>query len=59
MVVSKIDPHYTHEHVSRSVDYASKVLLKLREKKIPLGDIPDEVFLAGMLLPDGGKIFPP
>lgn len=59
LVVSKIDPHYTHEHVSRSVDYASKVLKKMREKKVPLGDIPDEIFLAGILLHDVGKIFTP
>jgi len=59
MVVSKIDPHYTHEHVSRSVEYASKVLGKLREKQVSLGDIPDEVFLAGILLHDVGKIFTP
>ena len=59
MVVSKIDPHYTHEHVSRSVDYAAKVLLKLREQGMPLGNTPDEVFLAGILLHDIGKIFTP
>lgn len=59
VVVSKIDPHYTHEHVSRSVDYATKVLQRLREKSLPLGDTPDEVFLAGILLHDIGKIFTP
>ncbi len=59
MVVSKIDPHYTHEHVSRSVEYATKILTKLREMGIALGDAPDEVLLAGILLHDVGKIFTP
>ena len=59
MVISKIDPHYTHEHVSRSVDYATKVLQKLRDKGVPLGETPDEVLLAGILLHDVGKIFTP
>ena len=59
MVVSKIDPHYTHEHVSRSVDYATKVLERLRDDGVALGETPDEIFLAGILLHDIGKIFTP
>ena len=59
MVVSKIDPHYTHEHVSRSVEYASKILTKLRQKGISFNNTPDEVMLAGILLHDIGKIFTP
>jgi len=59
MVVSKIDPHYTHEHVSRSVEYAQKILTKLRQKGVLFGDSPDEVMLAGILLHDIGKIFTP
>ncbi len=59
MVVSKIDPHYTHEHVSRSVEYAGKILTRLRERGVPLGGMPDEVLLAGILLHDVGKIFTP
>ncbi len=59
MVISKIDPHYTHEHVSRSVDYAGRILTKLREMGISLGDMPDELLLAGILLHDVGKIFTP
>ena len=59
LVISKIDPHYTHEHVSRTGDYAAMVLERLREKQVPLGDTPDEVFLAGILLHDIGKIFTP
>src|SRR3989338_4090727 len=31
-VVSKIDPHYTHEHVVRSVDYATRIIQKLHEQ---------------------------
>lgn len=59
MVVSKIDPHYTHEHVSRSVEYAGKILTKLRAKGVNFNDMPDEVLLAGILLHDVGKIFTP
>ena len=58
-VVSKIDPHYTHEHVVRSVDYASKIIQKLREQKVSLGDTEEEVLIAGILLHDIGKIFTP
>jgi len=59
MVVSKIDPHYTHEHVSRSVEYASKILKKLCQRGVSFGDVPDEIMLAGILLHDIGKIFTP
>ena len=59
MVVSKIDPHYTHEHVSRSVEYASKIITKLRERGLSLGEVSEEVLLAGILLHDVGKIFTP
>ena len=59
MVISKIDPHYTHEHVSRSVEYASKIISKLRERGVTLGTMPEEVLLAGILLHDVGKIFTP
>jgi len=59
LIISKIDPHYTHEHVSRSVEYAGKILAKLREIGVPLGGMPDELLLAGILLHDVGKIFTP
>lgn len=59
LVVSKIDPHYTHEHVSRSGEYAARIITKLRGMGVPLGDIPEEVLLAGILLHDVGKIFTP
>ena len=59
MVISKIDPHYTHEHVSRSVEYAAKIIAKLREMGVSFGGIPDELLLAGILLHDVGKIFTP
>ena len=59
LVISKIDPHYTHEHVSRSVEYAGKILTRLRERGVPLGGMPDELLLAGILLHDVGKIFTP
>ena len=59
LVVSKIDPHYTHEHVSRSVEYAGKIIAKLREMGVVLNGMQDEVLLAGILLHDVGKIFTP
>ncbi len=59
LVISKIDPHYTHEHVSRSVEYAGKILTKLREMGVSLGGMSDELLLAGILLHDVGKIFTP
>ena len=59
-VVTKIDPHYTHEHVVRSVDYASKILQHLREQgSVSLAGADEEVLLAGILLHDIGKIFTP
>jgi putative two-component system response regulator len=59
LVISKIDPHYTHEHVSRSMEYATLILGKLRQMGVSLGGLPDEVLLAGILLHDVGKIFTP
>jgi len=58
-VVSKIDPHYTHDHIIRTVEYASKILQKMREKGMQLGEAEEEVLLAGILLHDIGKIFTP
>jgi len=58
-VVSKIDPHYTHEHVVRSVDYASKIIQKLRQQGVDFGEVQEESLLAGILLHDIGKIFTP
>ena len=60
-VVSKIDPHYTHEHVVRSVEYASKIIQRLREQgnvKVREAE-EEEVLMAGILLHDVGKIFTP
>ena len=59
MVISKIDPHYTHEHVSRSVEYAGKIITRLRQDGMDFGGVPDELLLAGILLHDVGKIFTP
>ena len=59
LVISKIDPHYTHEHVSRSVEYASKIIARLRQEGMSFDGIPDELLLAGILLHDVGKIFTP
>ncbi len=59
-VVSKIDPHYTHEHVVRSVEYASKIIQKLREQgNVKVREAEEEVLMAGILLHDVGKIFTP
>ena len=59
MVVSKIDPHYTHEHVSRSVEYATAIIARLREQGMSFGEMSEEALLAGILLHDVGKIFTP
>lgn len=59
LLLNKVDPHYTHEHTARSVEYAAKVLDKLRSKGVDLGGIPEEQLLAGVLLHDIGKIFTP
>jgi len=59
LVISKIDPHYTHEHVSRSVEYATRIIARLRERGMAFGAVQEEVLLAGILLHDVGKIFTP
>ncbi len=59
LVISKIDPHYTHEHVSRSVEYAGKIISRLRQEGMDFGGVSDELLLAGILLHDVGKIFTP
>ena len=58
-VVAKIDPHYTQEHVVRSVEYASKIIKKLRQQGVEFGEASEDVLLAGILLHDIGKIFTP
>ena len=58
-VVSKIDPHYTHDHVSRSAEYASKIIGKLRAMGMSFNGIQEEILIAGILLHDVGKIFTP
>jgi HD-GYP domain-containing protein (c-di-GMP phosphodiesterase class II) len=58
-VISKIDPHYTHEHVSRSMEYASTIVARLREEGMDFDGMSDELLLAGILLHDIGKIFTP
>jgi putative two-component system response regulator len=59
MILCKIDPHYTHEHVSRSVEYATQIIAKLRQLGASLDQVSDEILLAGILLHDVGKIFTP
>ena len=58
-VVHRLDPHYTSEHIQRVVAYAKKVVDKLAERGIGLGNISEEMFLSGVLLHDVGKIFTP
>src|SRR3989338_6279988 len=36
LLLNKVDPHYTHEHTARAVEYAAKVLDKLRAKGVDL-----------------------
>ncbi len=59
LVISKIDPHYTHEHVSRSMEYASRIITRLRQMGMSFGEVQEEILLAGILLHDVGKIFTP
>ena len=59
LVISKIDPHYTHEHVSRSVEYAGKIIKKLQQRGMSFDGVQEEALLAGILLHDVGKIFTP
>ena len=59
LVISKIDPHYTHEHVSRSVEYATTILKRLKEMNFSFDEVTEEAMLAGILLHDVGKIFTP
>ncbi|MBI3320423.1 MAG: response regulator [Candidatus Omnitrophica bacterium] len=58
-VVSKIDPHYTQQHVVRSVEFASKIVQKLRSQGMHFKETEEEILLAGILLHDIGKIFTP
>ncbi len=56
--VGKMDPDYTHEHILRTKGIAGRIVQRLKERGIPLG-IPEELFLAGILLHDVGKLFTP
>ncbi len=59
MILSKIDPYFTHEHVSRSRAYALQLIARLRQRGV-LGDaVSDELLLAGVALHDLGKICTP
>ncbi|MBN1586412.1 MAG: response regulator [Candidatus Omnitrophica bacterium] len=59
VIVGKIDPHYTAGHVGRTLNYGAKIVSKLQAKGHDLGGLSDELFLAGVLLHDIGKIFTP
>ena len=59
MTVSKIDPAYTYEHVGKTFKYAHKLVDKLQPKEIKGKLISKDIFFAGILLHDIGKIFVP
>jgi len=59
LVIGKTDPHYTGAHVGRTVRYGTKIVQRLRRNGVSVGSIPEEIFLAGILLHDVGKIFTP
>jgi len=59
LVITKIDPHFTHEHVGRSAEYATRLIKRLHARGVAFGDLSEEVLLAGILLHDIGKIFTP
>lgn len=56
--VGKMDPEYTYEHIQRTRGIARRIVEKLNQQNIPLG-MPEELFLAGILLHDVGKLFTP
>lgn len=58
MAIDKIDPHYTYRHIERTVDYASKIR-KILSKDGMKDDVSEEIFQAGVILHDVGKIFIP
>ena len=59
MTVSKIDPDYTYEHVEKTSKYAQKLVDELQPKEITEKIISRDMFFAGILLHDIGKIFIP
>jgi HD-GYP domain-containing protein (c-di-GMP phosphodiesterase class II) len=59
MTVSKMDPDYTYEHVEKTSKYAQKLVDKLQPKQIKEKLISRDMFFAGILLHDIGKIFIP
>lgn len=56
--VGKMDPEYTYEHLQRTRGIARRIVEKLKQRRIPLG-MAEELFLAGILLHDVGKLFTP
>ncbi len=58
-VVHKLDPHYTHEHIQRVLLFGKKIVTKLVERGVSLEGTSEDMFLAGVLLHDVGKIFTP
>ena len=59
MTVSKMDHDYTYEHVEKTSQYAQKLVDKLQPKQIKDKVISRDMFFAGILLHDIGKIFIP
>ncbi len=56
--IGKMDPDYTYEHIVRTKGIARRIVQKLKERRMPLG-MTEELFLAGILLHDIGKLFTP
>lgn len=59
LVIGKTDPHYTGAHVGRTIRYGAKIVQRLRSRGISIGHVSEDLFLAGILLHDVGKIFTP
>lgn len=58
MAIDKIDHRYTYRHIERTADYALRLRELLRKEGIK-DDLPEDLFIAGVVLHDVGKIFVP
>ncbi len=59
MTVNKMDPFYTYEHVEKTFKYAQKLLAELQYAETKEKGFFQDMFFAGILLHDIGKIFIP
>lgn len=58
MAIDKIDHRYTYRHIERTTEYALKLREILKNEGVK-DDLTEDVFVAGVVLHDVGKIFVP